>query len=237
MKNLLKLITLLQYPSIVKSFGKNLNRGLLKNELLIRDKFKIIPNTLLDIGAAIGEWSKVIDFIYPGSKIYAFEPIIENFIEMNKSCKGIPNIEYFNVALSARDEERLFYLNKFSYSSSLLKMTDTHKKMFPHTKDETAINLSCQRLDSIGNIILKKPVYVKIDVQGAELEVLSGFGDLLNKIDMIQVELSFENFYKDQCKYPELFNFFYSHGFANFFQLEPKFKNNKIIYCDLLFVK
>ena len=232
-----KINTISEHPTLLKTIGKKVNRGFVKDLLIVKEKFGFIPNTIIDIGAAIGKWSKAANYVFPYAKIYAFEPIPNSLKQAKETLKDIDKIEFFNIALFSSNEQKQFHLNEFSFSSSLLKMTDKHKEIYPFTKNETVINVECKRFDSMTGISLERPVYVKIDVQGTELEVLKGFGNLIQKIDMIQIELAFEKFYENQFNYAEIFNFFFKNGFKSFLQLDPKFNNNKLIYCDYLFVR
>jgi len=232
-----KLSAVVEYPTLLKTIGKKIDKSFVKDILMMKQRFNFIPNTIIDIGAAVGEWSKAANFVYPNTKIYAFEPISDSLDKAKKLLKNIPSIEYYNIALYSANEKKQFYLNDFSFSSSLLKMTDIHKKTYPFTKNETIIDIVCKRFDSINNINLKKPVYVKIDVQGTELEVLKGFGQLIKDIDIVQIELNFEKYYEKQFNYNEIFNFFYERNFKKFYQLHPLFYDSKLQACDYLFLK
>jgi len=232
-----KLNTLAEHPTLLKTIGRKVSRGFVKGLLIAKEKFGFIPNTVIDIGAALGEWSKAANFVYPDAKIYAFEPIPDSLKQAKEALKDILNIEFFNIALFSSNEKKQFHLNEFTFSSSLLKMTDKHKEIYPFTKNETVINVECKRFDTLTGIILENPVYVKMDVQGAELEVLKGFGNLIQKIDMVQIELGFEDFYENQFNYADIFNFFFENGFKSFLQLDLQFNKNKLIYCDYIFVR
>ena len=232
-----KLGVIYEHPALLKTIGKKLNRNFVKNLLILKDKFDYTPNTIIDVGTAVGEWSKAANFVYPNAKIYAFEPISSSLDKAKNMLQNISNITYFNLALYSANQKKKFYINEFSFSSSLLKMTDRHKEIYPFTKNETEINVACKRFDSIKEIILKSPVFVKIDVQGTELEVLKGFGKLINKVDIIQIELNFEKYYEKQFNYNEIFAFFSENKFKRFLQLSPMYYKNNLIACDYLFLK
>ena len=63
-----------------------------------------------------------------------------------------------------------------------------------------------RRLDSVAGETLgnHRNVYLKIDTQGYELEVLKGAHDLLQRVRAVEVELSLAPIYKDQPLLPEV---------------------------------
>ena len=237
-KILKKINTVLDNTELLRTFGTNLNRGFIKELLVVKKKLNIIPSTIIDVGAAFGEWTLSADFVFPYAKIYSFEPIEDCYLKLKEKTKYKKNIEVYNYALFSNNEIRDYFLNEFVYSSSLFKMNPRHKEIFPSTRNEKIIKVLCQRFDSLEDIILDKCVYVKIDVQGAELSVLNGFGKLIDKVHIVQIEINFENLYDKQSNYKEISDFFFMKGFKSFYQLEPFINNdNQLIYCDCIFLR
>jgi hypothetical protein len=76
-----------------------------------------------------------------------------------------------------------------------------------------------------------------MDVQGSELTVLKGAINLLKKIDVIQLEVNFMNFYEGQASIENLIPFLRSFGFNTFLQVSPVFDKNKLLYSDFIFLK
>ena len=60
---------------------------------------------------------------------------------------------------------------------------------------------------------LIKPVFVKIDVQGFELEVLKGSKNLIDEFDYIYVECSFIELYEKQALADEVITFLNNYSF------------------------
>lgn len=60
---------------------------------------------------------------------------------------------------------------------------------------------------------LVSPVLLKLDVQGAELDVLRGAAKLLSKIDAIYCEVSFVELYAQQPTASEIISFLRDHNF------------------------
>ena len=71
-----------------------------------------------------------------------------------------------------------------------------------------------KKLDNIKRLKgIKRPIILKLDVQGFELEVLKGSLETLNLVDHIITEVSFAKVYKDQVMKDEIFDFLYSKSF------------------------
>jgi len=85
-------------------------------------------------------------------------------------------------------------------SSSVLKPTSLQVETFRHTNAVSAIEVDVYPLDSKVSVEeVSKPVLLKIDVQGFELEVLNGATRLLASGIDVLVELSFVELYEGQA--------------------------------------
>lgn len=236
-EKLKRVTNVLDNPELLKTIKKNIDRRFVRNLLLLKKKFAIEPNTIFDVGAAIGSWTKAARFSFPNAKIHAFEPIPSSYNIIEKFKINDKNLFTYNFALGNQNKLADFQLNEFSDSSSLLKMTNTHKEIFPFTKNEQTIKVECKRLDSFTKIDIISPSFLKMDVQGAELLVLEGCGEIIKQIDVIELELNYEQFYEGQAKYSDVFIFMKNSGFKSFLQLNPRFSKNKLLWCDILFFR
>ena len=231
-----KFNTIIQYPELTATIFDKTSRGFCKDLLFLKKEMGFNFSTIIDVGAAVGGYSKAAHIIFPNAKIYAFEPIPDSFDKLKSIANKIKNMQCFNFALSDKEGETEFHLNEFSYSSSLLKMTDTHKTIYPFAKNETIVKVKTSKLDSILNE-LGGNVFLKMDVQGSELSVLKGAANLLKEIDVIQLEVSFMNFYEGQASVENIIIFLKSFSFNAFLQVSPILHKNKLMYSDFIFWK
>ena len=98
-------------------------------------------------------------------------------------------------------------------------------------------NIKIRNLDQIlKNKNLTKPILIKIDVQGYELEVLKGAKQILSKVDYILLETSKNRMYNKQPIEREIVNFLRRKKFRSLKALPwLKIKNTKFMQRDILF--
>ena len=156
----------------------------------------------IDVGAHKGEFlSYILSLNY--KKIYCFEPQKKVFKVLYKNFKNIKNIQLFNLGLAHKNSKIIFYENKLTSTSTFSRSKNTPfskiKNLILNSKnsyiDKYPINV--RTLDEI--FINKKifNVFLKIDVEGFELNVLKGAKKtLLKKVKFILIERHFFQLYK-----------------------------------------
>jgi FkbM family methyltransferase len=140
------------------------------------EKFSAIENvvnngmTFLDVGANKGDFSFFAgNMVGPSGKVIAFEPEPGNCNWIKKSIQKNPlsNISLIEIALSNKDEERDLYLGEKSGWHSIVEGAKN--------RGEGKISVHTQKLDSIfDSLNLSSVDAMKIDVEGAEYDVISG---------------------------------------------------------------
>lgn len=146
---------------------------------------------VFDVGANAGFYTKMLHSqlskLGRNAKYYLFEPNIQLNEAISKHLKGI-NYELANIALGANEGHGMFYIPKSSVRASLIENTilsDVHPTI-------TVIEVPIRTIDAFAQELgISKIDFLKIDVEGHELEVLQGAETLLrNKaIDIIQFEI------------------------------------------------
>jgi len=151
------------FGSIIYKLEKESEPELFNLELFIKEK-----GNAIDVGSNQGVYSYKLSKIKKIKKIFSFEPNknLTNFFQykMNK-------VKLYNFALSNKNEERILATpmkNKFEYHG-LSRIKD--KNNFVNTKNYIERKIVCKKLD---NFKFKNVVFIKIDVEGHELEVLEG---------------------------------------------------------------
>jgi FkbM family methyltransferase len=122
-----------------------------------------------DIGSQAGYYALLAAVcVTPGGRVYAFEPLPENaaYLRQHLQLNHIANAKVFEVAVSDRAGTATFDLGANRFMGNL--------------SAEGALQVRTVSLDGLlaqGVIIL--PTCIKIDVEGAELQVLEGGRALL----------------------------------------------------------
>ena len=171
---------------------------------------------VFDIGCFQGNFSRNLINKIPTSKkkFYLFDP--------NPNLK-LKDFKHFNIAFSNKKKKQKFYLNTFFPSSgSSLKQIVKNDKFWNITrkflsfnvgKDFKQFQLQTDTLDNFCKIKkIKKIDILKIDVEGAEYDVLIGGKKILNNTKIIQLEIlgtkeNFNNRYKKIVSYLKNKNF------------------------------
>lgn len=196
--------------------------------------------TVLDIGANTGQFTGAIHALFPDATIYAFEPLAESFRVLAERHADHPNVVPFRTAVGDEDGEITFHRNAFSQSSSALELTMLHRDAFPWAVERSEIQVPVRRLDSmLDELTLTPTVLVKIDVQGYEDRVLRGARRLMEKVDYVLVETSFEPLYKNEATFAAVYDLLSGAGFRFAGSIDQIVNpaNDRPLYADALFVR
>jgi FkbM family methyltransferase len=117
--------------------------------------------------STLAEFPDLLRTLYDGTD----REFVKDLLFLRDACGVHPHAV---LDIGAKEEETVFHRNKFSYSSSLLPMTGHHRTVYPQSARESTIPMRCRRLENVSLPDLESPIFMKIDVQGAELLVLQG---------------------------------------------------------------
>jgi FkbM family methyltransferase len=171
-------------------------------------------NTILDVGANIGQSTVTFAKVFPDARIYAFEPIPDCYEKLKMKFADNKNISTINIALGAEPGELNLELNDYSPSSSFLKMHRRHTEAFPNTIVNRTVKLPLDTLDNVAsNFCLQEPILAKIDVQGFEDKVIAGGQETIMKCHFVILETSFDTLYEGQPLFHDIYNLIVNMGF------------------------
>lgn len=171
------------------------------------------PATLIDIGANKGQFATAVRGLFPNARIHAFEPFPDAADRFEAVFAGDRKARLHRVAIGDRTETRSFYVADREDSSSLLKPGSGQREAY-------GVGISKQievEVKPLGDAVdfegLARPILLKIDVQGTELDVLKGIA-ALEAVDAIYVELSFVELYEGQALFEDVRAYLTARGFA-----------------------
>ncbi len=214
------------------------------NEDMAR-RMKIIStnhiDVVFDVGANIGQYvSKMREYGY-NKKVISFEPLKSAFEKLKIVAAYDQNWILNNYALGDEDTKSLINVSDNSVSSSILNILPTHLQGAPQSKYVSQEEIEIKKVDTIFDSLCKngENVMLKIDTQGYEKNVIDGAIQSLNRIKVIQLEMSIFPLYENEMLYMEMINYLDKFGFQ-LFSLENGFSDEQtgqLLQVDGIFVQ
>lgn len=185
----------------------------LRRRKMLLDYFKI--NKVFDVGANSGQYAMKMRQLGFDGEIISFEPLSKAYETLKQNTRKYKNWKAINIALGDKDEETFINVAGNSYSSSLLEMLPDHINAAPESTYIGKEKIRVNKLDTIISDFYNETdrVYLKIDTQGYEKQVLAGSVESLRKIKGIQLEMSIVPLYKEEMLFSEMVMFLENKGF------------------------
>lgn len=184
-----------------------------------RDRFKDIQSLvktetplILECGASVGPMIALYLELFENPHIYAFEPQPQ-FVEIIKEkFSNNDKVEVFQNAVGNKNEKLKFNVLNRPTASSFMAPTVMNKKYHNEQVDvKKVIEVEQVRLD---DVIKEKEVdFMKLDLQGYEIEALKGAERLIKNIKVITTEIEFIEEYKGQPLFGDIDVYLRSKGF------------------------
>lgn len=150
---------------------------------------------LIDLGGNVGKWASEFVAFFPNTDIVAFEPDPRAHARYAARFQGRPNVTLHQVAVSSEPGQATFHMAENPVYSSLEAYSETQADRGIEMGKDCTVAL--QTLDSFGIDPSGHDVTVlKIDVQGHEVEALTGAVETLRTVDVLIGELSFASEYE-----------------------------------------
>jgi FkbM family methyltransferase len=185
--------------------------------------------TIIDVGARKDKArsnptiKRDFNFIAKGCNYVGYEPDSEEFKKLKKNNNQFWNTQNF-LPDALGEKEGVFNLNVYNQPglSSKFKAKKDQFSLFSRSSYLGDLNKSIPvKVTTLDNSIKKNrisnPSFLKIDVQGMELEVFKGAKDFLqNQCLGIRVEVAFHQVYENQPLFFEVDSFLREFGFFPF---------------------
>ena len=162
-------------------------------EKALNEKLSSIYKPILfDVGANVGKYSLMLHSYFPNAEIYSFEPSSETFEKFTAEVGDVSSINGYNIALGSKKRLASLYKPKQEFSPHATLVEGVLRDLLNHENVEKE-NIPVETVDSFCKSKRISVIhFLKIDVEGHELEVLKGAKEMLNKgaIDVIQFEFN-----------------------------------------------
>lgn len=172
-------------------------------------------DTVLDVGAAEGNFGqKLRDSGFSG-RIVSFEPVSDSYRALARVARRDGQWDAINVAIGDEDGSATINVSGRHTSSSLLPMAAKHVEAAPDSAYVRTETVRVQRLDTALVALGSPPgpFSLKIDVQGLEASVLAGAKETLTRTRVLEVELSMVSLYQGGPLYTGMIGHLDSLGF------------------------
>jgi len=199
-------------------------------------------NLVFDVGANIGQFARSLRDLGYSGRIVSFEPLSAARKQLLETSRADPLWEVApRAAIGAADGETEIHVAGNSVSSSVLNMLDAHVKAAPESAYVSREQMPLRRLDSIGADYIRADsvLFIKVDTQGFEAQVLKGASDLLQKVVGLRMELSLIPLYEGQCTYDEMVGQLKALGFE-MWDIAPAFtdpQSGRLLQVDATFFR
>jgi len=199
-------------------------------------------DTIIDVGANTGQFAESV--LHGGFKgrIVSIEPLSSAFSILQKKTLHRHNWEALQMALGDFDGESTINVSRNSASSSILPIKEEHLAAAPESRYISTEIIKVSKLDSIFNQFIdagREKVFLKIDTQGFEKNVITGAELSLQHIDGVQLEMSLVELYEGEPTFLQMISLMESYGFM-LFSLEPGYSNpfsKQMLQVDGIFLK
>jgi FkbM family methyltransferase len=200
------------------------------------------PALVIDIGANRGETVAAYRHRFPRATIYAFEPFPEHAAFLKDRFRDDPHIAIIEAAVGQRSGKALLNVSAGKSTHSLLNRPASGLRYLPERAvvkgqiEVPVVSLDefCRERDVASIDALK------VDVEGAEIQVLKGSHQLLNeqRVGLILSEVMFVEHYADQPLYFDIAKLLstYGYGVYDLFDLRWSRQNAQLRFANALFL-
>ena len=185
--SVLQLLKKNYYPSVLKKMSIDEEPDLKALQYLIRDGEHVV-----DIGANMGVYTKYLsEFVGPTGFVYSVEPIPSTFNLLRSNIRklGLTNVKAINCAVSNSPGKVTMEIPRYKTGGSNFYQAhivdERERKAPPGSESRPSAVTSCQieadTADALFASLPDRVAFMKVDVEGAELDLLRGSRELLKK--------------------------------------------------------
>lgn len=176
-------------------------------------------NTVIDVGANVGQYGLFLRKNGFKGKIISFEPLSETFQTLQKTASNDPLWQVFNFALGNLAEKKKINIVGKSGQTDFSSFLTPNKLAVTDFAVDTKESLSEIDVKVLGEMIEflnlnpKSKIHLKMDTQGFDLNVFRGAGRVLDFVWSMQSEVSFVPIYDGMPTFLESLELFTDNGF------------------------
>lgn len=192
--------------------------------------------TVVDVGANEGAWSLAVLAVARPERLLAVEPSPAMLPPLRAALGGHPGVEIVECAAGAEAGEATFHVTAHSHNASLLRpRSEEMGELYGdgwEVVEEARVTVST--LDELARDLAAVDL-LKIDVQGAERDVLAGGAETLAKTHWLLIEANLRSHYEGDLLLPELHELLVGMGLELAGISQPRIEAGVALWCDVLY--
>jgi FkbM family methyltransferase len=224
--------SVLAYLGLEICSTRHVRRHTLRGALEQAKRLGFEPKTVIDVGAGTGTFELYETF--PKAKHILVDPLGENKPYLEKVVKELENAEYLIAAAAQRSGSITINVHRDYYGSSV------YKEFEGPDVDGTPRVVPAITLDEVSKERkLQGPYLIKVDVQGAELDVLAGASQVLKDTEYVVLEVCLMGFFIGGPQLYDIVKFMKERGFVVYDILDYGYRplDGAMSQVDMAFVK
>jgi FkbM family methyltransferase len=168
------------------------------------------PRGIIDVGANQGDWTRLVLSIFPNTPVLMIEPQEEMEVLLSALTKTVPNCHLVKAGAGRKQGELVQTIWEDFQGSSFLPTQDADLTKAGKQRKTPIITIDNLLAQDYPQFI---PDLVKLDIQGFELEALSGAETLFGKTQLFILEASLFQFLPNQPIVREVISFMSDRGY------------------------
>jgi FkbM family methyltransferase len=215
--------------------GTSVHRESVLHVLELARTMGFVPRTVIDVGAAYGSFTRLCQTVFPDARYLLIEPLEEYRSLLEQEKQSSPSVQYTIAAASTHEGEIAINVHPDLVGSSLYREVETGTGVNGVTRMVRAVTVDHLAREAEGG----GPYLLKVDVQGAELDVLDGAERTLQHTEVVVLEVSFFKFFQDGPECAEIMAYMKVRGFVPYDIVGRQYRplDGALSQVDVAFVK
>lgn len=161
------------------------------------------PGGIVDVGAYHGDWTRLAHRVFGTVPTLMVEAQPQRSAFLDQACAELRDVRYVPALLAGRAGETVTFYEMETGSSLMAERSNAARR------SDTFVTDTLDRVAAE----MAGPLFLKIDVQGAELEVLAGGEETLARADLVQLEVAVLSYNEGAPAMLDVLSFMNARGF------------------------